>query len=189
MKQPMQRATDPAALRKLKSLAAALVILKPLIDVDAAYIDTSHFNDAEKKKFAKALFDVGQAVQESLKLSQRGKEDELIAQIRLACLAYSRAVMIHPWATKHRLGRKQTGNAQKARSTKSDSGRKLVYERLDQLFSDDPDWLNEKPEAIAKHIHPDIDKKVREMPEKERPQLKGRSTVSKYVKEHRRRVK
>jgi hypothetical protein len=189
MKQLMQRATDPAALRKLKCIAAALKIVKPLIDIDPAYIDTSHFNDAEKKKFAKALLDVGQAVQESLKLSQRGKEDELIAQIRLACIAYSQAVLIHPWATKHRLGREQTGKAQKARSTKSDAARKLIYEGLDQLFSDDPDWLNKKPEAIAKHIHPDIDKKVREMPEKERPQLKGRSTVSKYVKQYRRRVK
>jgi hypothetical protein len=190
MKQVMQRVTDPAALRKLKSLAAALKILKPLIDIDPAYIDTSHFNDAERKKFNKALLDLGQAVQEILRLFRENERDErrLIAQIRLACMAYSRAALIHPWATKHRLGREQTGKAQKARSTKSDAGRKLVYERLDQLF-ESPDWLNEKPEAIAKHILPDIDKKVREMPEKERPQLKGRSTVSKYVKEYRRRVK
>jgi hypothetical protein len=191
MKQAMQRVTDPAALRKLKSLAAALKILKPLIDIDTAYIDTSHFNDAERKKFNEALLDLGQAVQEILRLFRENERDErsLIAQIRLACIAYSRAALIHPWATKHRLGREQTVGAQKARSTKSDAGRKLVHERLDQLFSESPDWLNKKPEAIAKHILPDIDKKVREMPEKERPQLKGRSTVSKYVKEYRRRVK
>jgi hypothetical protein len=80
--------------------------------------------------------------------------------------------------------RRKTVKAQKERSTKSAAGRKLVYERLDQLFSESPDWLNKKPDAIAKHIHGDILKKVREMPEKERPLLEGRSTVRKYVKEH-----
>ena len=208
MKRTMQGVADPDALR----------ILKPLFDISTAYTDTSHLNEAEREKFNKALFDLGQAVREILKLfrepppriskatikavAQIGlpesplraaissvKEDKLIAQIRLACLATSITALLHPVAGKRILGSEQTVKAQKARSTKSDAGRKLVYERLDQLFSESPDWRNKKPEAIAKHIHPDIDKKVREMPEKERPQLKGRSTVSKYVKEYRRRVK
>lgn len=187
MNRSMWRITDPA---KFKSLAAALVILKPLIDIDAAYIDTSHFSDAEREKFNKALFDLGQAIQEILKLSQRGKEEEeLIAQVRLACVAYSRAMMIYPWATKHRLGREQTAKGQKARSTKKEAGRKLVYEHLDQFFSEHPAWLNEAPDAIAKEIHGAIGKKLRGMPGKERPHL-GRTTLRNHAGEYlRRRVK
>jgi hypothetical protein len=194
MKQPMPRVTDPeslsalkklksdpTALKKLESLPAAWKILAPLLAIEPAFIDITPFTDAEKKKFAEALSDLGQTVQESLKLSQPGKEGELIAQIRLACMAYLRAVIIHPWATKHRLGRKQTVRAQKARRAESEPGRKLVYKRLDRLFAEDPDWRGKSVNRIATHIQPDIDKAIEKLDPADRPQL-GPSNVRKHTK-------
>ena len=65
----------------------------------------------------------------------------------------------------------------------------MVYEHLDQFFRENPDWLNEAPDAIAKEIHGAIGKKLRGLPEKERPHL-GRTTLRNHVGEYlRRRVK
>jgi hypothetical protein len=175
MKQSMQRITDPAFL------PAAVKILAPLLGIEPAFIDITLFTDAEKKQFAEALSGLGQAVQESLKLSQPGKEDELIAQIRLACLACASALEIHPLAAQHRRGRKQTVKAQKARRTESEPGRRLVYKRLDRLIAEDPTWLGKPVNRIAIHIQPDIDKAIEKLDPADRPQL-GPSNVRKHVK-------
>jgi hypothetical protein len=199
MKQPMPRVTDPeslsalkklksdpTALKKLESLPAAWKILAPILAIEPAYIDITPFTDAEKKKFGKAVSDLGRAVQQILKLfrgneARRDNEDKLIAQIRLACNAYALALEIHPLAAQHRRGRKQTVKAQKARRAESEPGRKLVYKRLDQLIAEDPDWLGKPVNRIATHIQPDIDKAIEKLDPADRPQL-GPSNVRKHVK-------
>jgi hypothetical protein len=120
-------------------------------------------------------------------------ERRLILLIATACSAFGAVFAIHPHAKEllqATLKQTQTAPGRAGRSTKTDLGRKLVFECLDRLFDRKPGFRDKNPNAITTQIEREgeLDKMLSGYRPNERPQL-GHSAIRARVKEYLAKIK